>query len=719
METRSEEGRDGAYPEADLCRSGKPFLRQDLASAQARATAGSSLILFILLLFGKQARQQLSLCLCFFWATGCYFQTQAAGFAKPPALAVPAGSTIQVSTLEQLYSAAENMTPGATLMIEPGVYMLYRPIVLSQKKDITIRSASGDPASVTLQGIGWVKGDDHDDIIHIGECDGVLIAGLTFAECRSYGVKVEAEHGPSNIQIYNCRFQNIGIRAIKGSAGQNPEVVAMRGSVRFCDFENTRVPPSTWLFGGDYIAAIDMMALRDWSFTDNIFRNINGRNGGGRAAIFVWVRSRNIVVERNVIVNCDRGISFGNPGQSTANNNGEPLTYVADGVIRNNIIVGGPDCGIELWHANRIKVSHNSIWRPERNWNRGIRIGTGTAHTEIVNNLVHGGIQNEGGDARLNHNLASDLDGFFEDTANGNLSLTKAATGAIDQGVVLNDVPRDFRGNLRKGAPDLGALEFGADPVNWIDAMKKVHGRFKGVPGTFAQFGDSITFSGAFWSPLAAGPKNMDPATSKSYRLVKKYLKPECLNQKGPAFGNQGSMTTAWAQANISNWLKNLDPEVAVIMFGSNDVRQMSAADYEKRTREVVAACLANGTIVLLTTPPPQTAELQKSLEFAAAIRAISSDLKIPLIDYSDQIFRRRPADWDGSSPEFKNIAGDTYEVPALISRDGVHPSNPQKYVNDFSEFALRESGYTLRNYLTMSVYADVIRNVIGVTTER
>jgi hypothetical protein len=141
----------------------------------------------------------------------------------------------------------------------------------------------------------------------------------------------------------------------------------------------------------------------------------------------------------------------------------------------------------------------------------------------------------------------------------------------------------------------------------------------------------------------------------------------------------------------------------------------MSAADYEKRTREVVAECLTNGTIVLLTTPPPQTAELQKSLQLAAAVRAISSDLKIPLIDYSYQILKRRPADWDGSSPEFKNIPGDTYEVPTLVSRDGIHPSNPQKYANDFSEFALRESGYTLRNYLTLSLYADVIRNVIGV----
>ena len=73
--------------------------------------------------------------------------------------------------------------------------------------------------------------------------------------------------------------------------------------------------------------------------------------------------------------------------------------------IRNNFIAGGPDCRIELWYADRIKVLHNTIWRPEQNWRRGIRVGTGTAHTELVNNLVHGEVLFEGGEAQMRHNL--------------------------------------------------------------------------------------------------------------------------------------------------------------------------------------------------------------------------------------------------------------------------------------------------------------------------
>jgi hypothetical protein len=167
------------------------------------------------------------------------------------------------------------------------------------------------------------------------------------------------------------------------------------------------------------------------------------------------------VVERNLIVDCDRGVAFGNPGQSTANKAGDRLVYVADGIIRNNFIAGGSDCGIELWHAERIKVFNNSVWRPERNWSRGIRIGTGTTQTEVVNNLVHGDIRLDGGEAQLRNNLSGWLDGDFVDPVSGNLELTDRATTAIDQGVSLSEVTDDIRGRRRSGRPDLGAWEFG------------------------------------------------------------------------------------------------------------------------------------------------------------------------------------------------------------------------------------------------------------------
>jgi hypothetical protein len=380
--------------------------------------------------------------------------------AKAPRLPAPQGEVIRVATADELLAAVDRVGEGGTISLSDGEYKVPRVIVLNEKKKVTMRSASGDPTKVILRGHGWDSGDDKgDDILHIAHCDGVTIADLTFTDCRSYGVKVEAENAPRDIQIYNCRFRDIGVRALKGSAGKDPNVRAVKGSVRYCQFENTKVPEANWLYGGDYIAAIDMMALEDWTFSDNFFRNVKGRNGGGRAAIFIWVRSREVTVERNAIVNCDRGIAFGNPGQSTANLGGERFVYVADGMIRNNFIAGGPDCGIELWYGDRIKVYHNSIWRPEQNWARGIRVGTGTANSDIVNNLVHGDIRLEGGDAQLRNNLAGRLEGYFVDPPSGNLALTAAAGGAIQKGVSLPEVTEDIRGRRRSQHPDLGAWE--------------------------------------------------------------------------------------------------------------------------------------------------------------------------------------------------------------------------------------------------------------------
>jgi len=53
---------------------------------------------------------------------------------------------------------------------------------------------------------------------------------------------------------------------------------------------------------------------------------------------------------------------------------------------------------------------------------------------------------------------------------------------------------------------------------------------------------------------------------------------------------------------------------------------------------------------------------------------------------------------------EFKD-----YDVPTLIARDGVHPSYPRKYQNDYSEEALSSSGYSLRNALVLLKYAEVV----------
>src|SRR5262249_8699393 len=68
------------------------------------------------------------------------------------------------------------------------------------------------------------------------------------------------------------------------------------------------------------------------------------------------------------------------------------------------------------------------------------------------------------------------------------------------------------------------------------------------------------------------------------------------------------------------------------------------------------------------------------------------------------------PADWDGAADKFKEYKD--YDVPTLIARDGVHPSNPKKYAGDYSAEGLARNGFVLRNYVTLLSYAAVIREI-------
>jgi len=251
-----------------------------------------------------------------------------------------------------------------------------------------------------------------------------------------------------------------------------------------------------------------------------------------------------------------------------------------------------------------------------------------------------------------------------------------------------------------------------ADEPDWVQPMRTVHAAFKGRPGTIAHFGDSITDTLAYWTPLLYKRANMSKEMTAAWQTVKAYQRPECWRQwKGPKYGNQGRMTIRWAHRNIEGWLKVLNPEVALIMFGTNDLHSVPLAEHTAALRAVIRKCLDNGTVVILSTIPPRHRFVEKAADFAAAQHALAREMKVPLIDFHAEILKRRPDDWDGALDAFKAYSG--YDVPTLLARDGVHPSHPKKYRSDYSAEALRCCGFSLRNALSLMAYADVIDRVL------
>ena len=275
---------------------------------------------------------------------------------------------------------------------------------------------------------------------------------------------------------------------------------------------------------------------------------------------------------------------------------------------------------------------------------------------------------------------------------------------------------RDDTPGGKTGADDASKAAAGKEAAGkaWVEPMKKVHANFKGDKGTFAHFGDSITVTMAFWSPLVWNRKNMDEAAQADFTLVKGYMKEACWREwKGPAFGSEGSMTIRWAFDNVDKWLGKLNPEAVLIMFGTNDVGQLQADEYETKYREVARKCLDNGAVVILSTIPPKHGQDAKVKTFNEVVHKIAQDMNLPVCDYYGAIMSRRPDDWDGAMEKFKGAGGDVYQVPTLISGDGVHPSNPKQWDGDYSDEGLKHNGYVLRSRLALRWYAEVIREVL------
>ena len=373
------------------------------------------------------------------------------------------GRPVRVSTAGELMAAVREARDADTILIADGTYELPTFLHLAGKSDVTVRSTSGDPTKVALRGSGFASESKQDDILRIQGCADITIAYLTFEEAHAYGIKLENllldGRGLRNISIYGCRFFNIGTRMIKGTGGDRQPVDV--GSIRYCYFENSKIPPSTWIFQGDYVSAIDCMRLKDWVISDNYFSNIRGANGGGRGAVFVWVESENVMSERNVFVNCDRSICYGNPSGSSET---PARPHNTGGVIRNNFIVAGADKGIEVCWASGVKVYHNTVLTPDPDRGRGIHCHwRELTRIHIANNLVRGRIYGDEDGITKEGNLTQGIaDHWFRNVAEGDLHLTAAATAAIDQADPVPGCSTDFDGDPRpaaRGQADLGADE--------------------------------------------------------------------------------------------------------------------------------------------------------------------------------------------------------------------------------------------------------------------
>jgi hypothetical protein len=295
-----------------------------------------------------------------------------------------------------------------------------------------------------------------------------VLADLTLGYCRHHGIQVRGESpfDVSGLRVHNCRIVNCNEQFIKGSSSESDPVGATDGCIEQCLFEFT----SGWAYQS-YTGGIDIHKGVNWVVRDNLFRHLRttaSQAGMAEHAVHFWkrcpTRPQNIVVERNWVLNCDRGIGFGLGSAEGGLQGGASI-------IRNNLVFNdgtGPktDVGIGLEYASDVRVDNNTVvvqnyWAPIE-----YRFA-GSSNLVFRNNLANRPIQRRD-DAPLapqTNNLDRVEASWFRDFAKGDLRLTTAATPAIDAGQELEGFHDDVDGQPRPQGSgwDIGAHELGTE----------------------------------------------------------------------------------------------------------------------------------------------------------------------------------------------------------------------------------------------------------------
>jgi len=359
-----------------------------------------------------------------------------------------------------LRNQAYNAATGTLIMIEAGVYNM-QDFVHVVNDGITLRGATGNRGDVILDFGGMESG-------HFGilvDADDVTIADLTIRNTHDHGVSIQGCDRP---KLYNLHIQDTGDQLVK----VNPHVNGIDGSedgLLACSrLEYTTSAPDSYTNG------ISAHRAHNWVVRDNQWYRIRTIDDTPAPTILFWSQSSGTIVERNLLVDCYQGISFGNASHNYIDHTG--------GIVRNNFIYTSSsstnDVAIEMVHAQDWLVAHNTVFLlgspPGLTW--GIEARYGDSRGTFAYNLTNKNIwhNRDGAQGTLMGNVTNAQFSWFVDAASGDLHLVTTATDAIDQAASLADVPDDYDGDARPigPAPDVGADEYGVPPPTAVTNLR-------------------------------------------------------------------------------------------------------------------------------------------------------------------------------------------------------------------------------------------------------
>jgi hypothetical protein len=368
-----------------------------------------------------------------------------------------AQTVINVSTAAALQSAvsAANAAGGnRIILLADGTYTVTSMLNVTAA-NVTIAGQAGHRANVIIQGDA-MSATATVGIVIRADASNFTLHDVTVQRSGYHLVQVVGEDSAQSPVIRDCILRDSYQQMLKVSQDPaRPNVTSNNGRVENCVFEySAGIGPEY------YIGGIDAHGSQNWIVRGNTFRNIMSPNTAmAEFAVHFWdLPSANNLVEKNTIVNCDRGVGFGLDGRGNSG-----------GIIRNNMIYHDAnagrftDSGISLVDSPNSQVYNNTILMLDSfPWAIDYRYGD-TSGILIENNATNLPIlARDGATGTVGSNVTNAVASWFVAPESGDLHVASAIPTLLDKGLAITGLTDDFDGTPRpQGAGyDIGAQEW-------------------------------------------------------------------------------------------------------------------------------------------------------------------------------------------------------------------------------------------------------------------
>jgi hypothetical protein len=371
----------------------------------------------------------------------------AASSAACQPMAPPVGNVVSVSTVNALVSAVNGAAPGTTIVVQDGTYNLNGAYLRIAASGVTLRSASGNPAAVVLDGNYATT-----EIVQV-VASNVTIAELTVREAYYHPIHVMSSAGAhtTGTSIYRMRVIDPGEQAIKINPGASGWYTD-NGTIACSHIELTDAGRPQ-IRNNCYTGGIDAHQSRGWTVRDNWIGGFWCAAGLSEHGIHFWTGSRDTVIERNTLVNNARGIGCGliesGSGRTYGDNPCPTATSYVDhygAIVRNNVVFAnsvplfasqfGFDCGICINNTCGAQVVHNTVVSTQAPFS-SIEWRFPNTVVDVRNNLVSYNLRDRGGTDTQAGNIQNAPMSLFVNGPGGELHLRPNATAALDVGATV------------------------------------------------------------------------------------------------------------------------------------------------------------------------------------------------------------------------------------------------------------------------------------------